>query len=78
MRSANPCASTISPTARDIMAKAKANGREIVLPVDAVVAKAFKADAPSRAVAVDASAADDMILDIGPRSVEHVSPCWRG
>ena len=43
-----------------------------MLPVDAVVAKEFKADAPSRAVALDAVGADEMILDIGPRSVEHV------
>ena len=54
------------------MAKAKANGREIVLPVDAVVAKEFAANAPSRVVAVDSVAADEMILDIGPRSIEHV------
>jgi len=60
------------PTARDILAKAKATGREIVLPVDAVVAQAFKANAPSRVVAVDAVDADDMILDIGPRSIEQV------
>ncbi len=44
----------------------------MVLPVDAVVAKEFKAGAPSRAVAIDAVEADDMILDIGPRTVEHV------
>src|SRR5271155_2144280 len=37
-----------------------------------LVAKAFKAGAPSRAVAIDAVEADDMILDIGPRTVEHV------
>lgn len=59
-------------TARAILAKAKAKGREIVLPVDLVVAKEFKALAPSRAVAADAVGPDDMILDIGPRSVEHV------
>jgi phosphoglycerate kinase len=37
-----------------------------------VAAKAFAANAPSRVVAVDGVAADEMILDIGPRSVEHV------
>ncbi len=51
---------------------AKAKGREIVLPVDAVVAKTFEANAPSRVVAVDGVGADEMILDIGPRSIEHV------
>ena len=43
-----------------------------MLPVDAVVAKKFEANAPSRVVDVDRVAADDMILDIGPRSIEHV------
>jgi phosphoglycerate kinase len=59
-------------TARKIMDEAKADKREIVLPVDVVVAKEFKANAPSRAVGLDAVGADDMILDIGPRSVEFV------
>jgi phosphoglycerate kinase len=59
-------------TARDIMAKAAQHRREIVLPVDAVVAHEFAARAPSRVVPVDAVEGDDMILDIGPRSVEHV------
>ena len=44
----------------------------MVLPVDAIVAKAFKAGAPSRAVPIDAVGPDEMILDIGPRTVEHV------
>jgi phosphoglycerate kinase len=57
---------------RDILNKAKASGCEIVLPVDAVVAQRFEANAPSRAVPVDAVGDDDMILDIGPRSTEHV------
>jgi phosphoglycerate kinase len=59
-------------TAREIMDKAKAAKREIVLPVDAVVAQKFEANAPSRTVGVDDVGADDMILDIGPASVEHV------
>jgi phosphoglycerate kinase len=59
-------------TARDIMAKAAQHRREIVLPVDAVVAQEFAAQAPSRVVPVDAVKGDDMILDIGPRSIEHV------
>ncbi|HEY7664134.1 MAG TPA: phosphoglycerate kinase [Xanthobacteraceae bacterium] len=66
------CEHELAPTAREILAKAKAKGREIVLPVDAVVAKEFKAHAPSRAVAVDGVGSDEMILDIGPRSIEYV------
>jgi phosphoglycerate kinase len=61
----------LADTARDILAKAKSPGCEIVLPSDAVVAKEFKANAPSRVVSVDAVGNDDMILDIGPMSVEH-------
>jgi len=61
----------LAGTARDILAKAQAAKCEIVLPSDAVVAQKFAANAPSRAVLVDAVAPDDMILDIGPRSVEH-------
>lgn len=61
----------LADTAREILGKAKTQGCEIVLPVDAVVAKEFKANAPSRAVSVDAVGDDEMILDIGPRSIEH-------
>jgi len=66
------CEHELLPTAREIMAKARDRKREIVLPADVVAAKAFAANAPSRVVAVDGVAADEMILDIGPRSVEHV------
>jgi phosphoglycerate kinase len=62
----------LAGTACDILAKAEARGCEIVLPVDAVVAQKFEANASSRVVPVDAVGSDDMILDIGPRSVEHV------
>jgi phosphoglycerate kinase len=61
----------LAGTARDILAKAQAEGCEIVLPVDAVVARKLEANAPSRIVSVDALGADEMILDIGPRSIEH-------
>ena len=61
----------LADTAREILAKAKTQGCEIVLPIDAVAAKEFKANAPSRAVSVDALADDEMILDIGPKSIEH-------
>jgi phosphoglycerate kinase len=61
----------LADTARDILAKAKAQNCEIVLPVDAVVAKEFKANPPSRVVSVDAVGGDEMILDIGPTSIEH-------
>ena len=62
----------LTKTALDILAKAKAAKKEIVLPVDAVVAEKFEAHAPSRAVSVDSVGANEMILDIGPKSVEQV------
>ena len=64
------CEHDLLDTARDILSKA--GDCRIVLPVDAVVASAFKAHAPSKTVPVDAIGPDDMILDIGPRSVEAV------
>jgi phosphoglycerate kinase len=62
----------LAGTAQEILGKAKAKGCEVVLPVDAVVAQKFEPNAPSRVVAVNAVGAGDMILDIGPRSIEHV------
>jgi len=58
-------------TAQKIMDEAKSAGREIVLPVDAVVAEKLEAHAPSRVVSVDDVEDKDMILDIGPRSIEQ-------
>ncbi len=58
-------------TARDIIAKAKTLRREIMLPVDAVVAPKLAAHVPTRVVAVEDVGPDDMILDIGPRSIEQ-------
>jgi phosphoglycerate kinase len=58
--------------AAEIMHKARALSREIVLPIDGVVAAQLTEHAPSRVVPVDQIGADDMVLDIGPRSIEHV------
>jgi phosphoglycerate kinase len=66
------CENDLVPAARDILAKAKSLGREIVLPVDAVVAQKLAAHVPCRVVALDRIGAADMILDIGPRTIEHV------
>jgi phosphoglycerate kinase len=66
------CEHDLAQTALAIMHKAKVENREIVLPVDAVVAKEFKAHAPTRVAPVNDVAEDEMILDIGPRTLEHV------
>ncbi len=65
------CEHDLLDTARAILAGAGAC--EIVLPTDAVVAREFKAGAASRVTALDAVAPDEMILDMGPRSVEAVT-----
>ncbi len=57
-------------TARDILAQARASGCEIILPVDAVTATEFRADPPTRIVAIDAVPGDAMILDVGPRTLD--------
>jgi phosphoglycerate kinase len=59
-------------TARGIMERAEQKNRRIILPVDAVVAQKFEANAPSRVVDVDHVGADDMMLDVGPKSVAQV------
>ncbi|MFV0298347.1 MAG: phosphoglycerate kinase [Hyphomicrobiaceae bacterium] len=60
-------------TAREIMAAAQQQDTEIVLPVDAVVAPEFKAGAPARTVALDGVSADQMILDVGPKSLAYLN-----
>ena len=52
--------------AKELMEKA---GDKLILPVDAVAAKAFAADAEHRTVGVDSLADDEMGLDIGAESV---------
>jgi phosphoglycerate kinase len=66
------CEHELAETALGILAKAATRGCEFVLPIDAIVAKELKAHAPSRPVAIDAIEPDEMILDIGPRTIEAV------
>ncbi len=54
--------------ARKVMAKMQARGAAVPLPTDVVVAKALSADAKAETKDAGAVAADDMILDIGPRT----------
>lgn len=64
--------SDLVSTALEIMDKAKAGKREIILPVDVVVAEKFEAHASSRVVDAGKVGVTEMILDIGPRSIEQV------
>jgi phosphoglycerate kinase len=63
----------LADTARSILTAAAKANCAIILPVDAVVAKEFKAGAASHAYGVDAIPADGMMLDVGPLSVERVN-----
>ena len=56
-------------TALKVVHLANDNGCTILLPVDVVVAREFKAGAASRIVARDQVADDEMILDVGPQSI---------
>ena len=67
----------LAATAKQIMIEAASTGCAIVLPVDAVVAKEFKAGAASDTVDVNAVPADGMILDVGPKTVETIGE-WIG
>jgi len=66
------CERDMQETARGILAKAEAAGSPLILPVDAVVARDFKAGAPSEVVAIDRVPEDAMILDIGPATVSAI------
>ncbi len=66
------CEHDLVATAREIEEKAKAAGCAIILPVDALLAKEFKAHAPHRVGDIAHVQADEMILDIGPKSVATV------
>jgi phosphoglycerate kinase len=66
------CEHDLGDTAREIMKKAEAGNCEILLPLDVVVAKEFKANAHHRTVAVDACPPDEMILDAGPETVVKI------
>ncbi|RMF10968.1 MAG: phosphoglycerate kinase [Alphaproteobacteria bacterium] len=66
------CEHDLTDTASKILKAAEVAGCHIHLPSDAVVAREFAAGAPSRTVAVTAVGADEMILDVGPRSISEL------
>ena len=73
-------------SARKLRREAERAGCELVLPIDAVVAKELKRGVASKTVAIDDVPEDSMILDIGPASValiaEKLASCrtlvWNG
>src|SRR5947209_12319005 len=71
------CENDLLDAARAILKDAAAGSCRIVLPVDAAVAEEFKAHAPSKVVDVDHVGQSDMILDIGPKTIDAVERLLR-
>lgn len=56
--------------AKKLLKRAEAEGKEIPLPIDVVVGTEFSADAEAVVKSIDEVGADDMIMDIGPKTSE--------
>jgi phosphoglycerate kinase len=67
------CEKDLAETALRIVAAAKAANCRIILPVDAVVATEFKANAAHETVSVAAVPDTGMILDAGPATVTEIN-----
>lgn len=63
----------LGATVQRIMDRAREHNCAIILPVDAMVATEFKANAPHHMYGIDGIPDDGMILDIGSQSVERVN-----
>ncbi|MET3482168.1 MULTISPECIES: phosphoglycerate kinase [Methylobacterium] len=72
------CEKDLAETATRILAAAEKAGCRIILPVDAVAATEFKAQAPHETVPVDSVPDASMILDAGPRSVAEINAAIDG
>jgi phosphoglycerate kinase len=59
--------------ARKILADVKQKNFKLLLPLDNVITPEFKADAPTKVVEVSAIPADQMGLDIGPKTIAAYS-----
>jgi len=59
------------PEALRLMDLAEQAGKAIPLPSDVVCAQSFSADARAKIKPVNAVAADDLILDVGPETAKH-------
>jgi phosphoglycerate kinase len=55
--------------AKKILADAKQRNFKFLLPVDHLIAREFKADSPATTIDIAATPADQMGLDIGPKSI---------
>jgi len=67
------CEKDMLEMARKLLARARARGAEIPLPVDVVVAREFAATAHADVRPVGEVADDELILDIGPDTAEQLA-----
>ncbi|RWC29384.1 MAG: phosphoglycerate kinase [Mesorhizobium sp.] len=67
------CEHDLAGTAKQIMIEAAEAGCAVILPVDGVVAREFKAGAASETVAISEVPVDGMILDVGEKTVKTVA-----
>ena len=67
----------LAAEAKEIMAMMKGRGAEVPIPEDVVCGKTFAADTPPQVKAAREVAADDMILDIGPRTAARYAGLLR-
>jgi phosphoglycerate kinase len=70
---ASLCEHNLAETAQNIMTKANENNCIIHLPTDVVVAKEFKENAENRTILISQVDEDEMILDVGPLSVNAIA-----
>jgi triosephosphate isomerase len=56
--------------AKRLLAKARRNNVRVILPSDVVVAKTIEAGAPSQIINLSDIAPDDIIVDIGPKTIK--------
>jgi phosphoglycerate kinase len=61
----------LAPTAANLIARARELGKDLLLPVDLVVATQFAPDAAYRVASVAGIGPDDMALDIGPQTAQR-------
>jgi phosphoglycerate kinase len=66
------CEKDLAPTAQRIIDKARDTGCAILLPVDAMVAYEFKANANHHEYGINGIPEDGMILDVGSLSIDRI------
>lgn len=69
----SPCERDAADTVRHILDRARRADCDVVLPTDAVVAPALAAGVDSAVVSIKAVPADQIILDVGPATAEHLA-----